>query len=189
MRARRRNISQAKKAAAIEAGGGICVYCGAAATVVDHLIPYAYSQDNTPNNLVPSCADCNAIAGSLVFESMEAKRGYIQDQRSKPRWQRRSPSEATIIATPRLLNNQMHLVPKPKPDAKPVGRPKLNKRTLAIRLDEETYAQLQRIAAIDNRTVNQLISLQLVDVVDRLIGDSPDVATLRHRLRYWALPG
>jgi 5-methylcytosine-specific restriction endonuclease McrA len=39
--------------------GPNCVYCGAIATDVDHLIPIAAGGDDSPANLRPACARCN----------------------------------------------------------------------------------------------------------------------------------
>jgi 5-methylcytosine-specific restriction endonuclease McrA len=39
--------------------GTVCVYCGAPATDVDHLLPIADGGDDSLANLRPSCAACN----------------------------------------------------------------------------------------------------------------------------------
>ena len=42
---------------------GCCVYCGAPADTVDHVVPYARSQDNSLDNLVAACRSCNSRKG------------------------------------------------------------------------------------------------------------------------------
>ena len=44
--------------------GDRCVYCGAVATCVDHVVAKANGGRDTPENLVPACAACNARKGA-----------------------------------------------------------------------------------------------------------------------------
>lgn len=63
-----------------------CEYCGLPADTVDHVKPVAYTNaiehlakiSNT--KLVYCCRECNSIAGSRVFQSLAAKRAYIQQR-------------------------------------------------------------------------------------------------------------
>jgi len=57
--------------------GRTCTYCGNRATCIDHIIPWSYCQSNEPTNLAPACEECNLIAGSKVFDTLELKRDYI----------------------------------------------------------------------------------------------------------------
>lgn len=57
-----------------------CVYCGWDFEQIDHLVPHSLTGDDSPQNLVGACALCNGVAGAKVFESFEAKRGYILQQ-------------------------------------------------------------------------------------------------------------
>ena len=57
--------------------GQTCVYCGEKATCIDHIIPWSYCRSSEPTNLVPSCQECNSVAGSTVFDTFEMKRDYI----------------------------------------------------------------------------------------------------------------
>lgn len=41
--------------------GGICVYCGADATEIDHVIPVRYGGKSIKNNLVCVCKRCNRL--------------------------------------------------------------------------------------------------------------------------------
>ncbi len=44
--------------------GGICVYCGADATCVDHVVPMVRGGGDEMENLVASCTLCNLRKGS-----------------------------------------------------------------------------------------------------------------------------
>lgn len=46
--------------AEILAANPVCVYCGAPATTVDHVIPVAKGGTSDPGNLVAACIACNA---------------------------------------------------------------------------------------------------------------------------------
>ena len=70
--------------------GGACVYCGERATCLDHINPLSYTGDNSEDNLVASCQLCNAIAGSLVFDTFEAKREYVVGELGKPKYANRN---------------------------------------------------------------------------------------------------
>jgi hypothetical protein len=62
--------------------GSMCFWCREEpATCIDHCIPYSWDQNNSIDNLVPSCVTCNALAGSKMFESVEHKRQYIMGRR------------------------------------------------------------------------------------------------------------
>lgn len=68
-----------------------CVYCGQNATCKDHVMPLKVASQLDLTNkylwekikhlmvLVPSCSECNSIAGSEVFENIRDKRSYIQN--------------------------------------------------------------------------------------------------------------
>jgi hypothetical protein len=64
-----------------------CVYCGVRATCRDHFLPLsvmtliADSIEHVRGKvLIPSCAECNALAGNKVFPTIAAKRRYIQSR-------------------------------------------------------------------------------------------------------------
>lgn len=64
--------------------GSLCFWCREEpATCIDHVVPYSWDQDNSIENLVPSCALCNAIAGSKVFDGIEHKRQYILNRKER----------------------------------------------------------------------------------------------------------
>lgn len=71
-----------------------CEYCGEPAQARDHVVPRAfrYSMDGTRElqillarmpDTVPSCHECNSIAGSDVFQSLDEKRQHIQKRLSE----------------------------------------------------------------------------------------------------------
>jgi hypothetical protein len=67
--------------------GGICVYCGVPATSADHFVPLSVIDalsdviaDRKGLVLVPCCGQCNSIAGARMFNTIGAKRRYIQDR-------------------------------------------------------------------------------------------------------------
>lgn len=45
-----------------------CVYCGAPAEHMDHVIPKAQGGSDDPTNLVPACASCNIKKGARTPE-------------------------------------------------------------------------------------------------------------------------
>ena len=47
---------------------------------IDHIVPHCSSKDNSLNNLLPSCRDCNSIKG--VF-NIEEFRNYLQENKNK----------------------------------------------------------------------------------------------------------
>ena len=68
---------------------GRCTYCGISATERDHVVPLSFqragkriAQSRTfrdqPDNIVPCCRECNAIASDKVFSSIFEKRSYIK---------------------------------------------------------------------------------------------------------------
>ena len=67
-----------------------CVYCFKEAACVDHIIPWSYKHDDSPDNLVASCQLCNCIASNKVFESFGAKWDYIDKRKKK--WEKRKPT-------------------------------------------------------------------------------------------------
>lgn len=78
---RRTSVSPERRWAIIERAGGICIYCGLPAVCVDHVVPYSYSQDNSDDNLVAACRWCNAHLSNMTFDSVRAKREYLQTQK------------------------------------------------------------------------------------------------------------
>jgi len=69
-----------------------CIYCGEYATDLDHVMPLhiVSTLDMTGENvrkelkqglsLVPSCSECNSMAGSAPFDLIRDKREYVQNK-------------------------------------------------------------------------------------------------------------
>lgn len=67
---------------------GICQYCGEMADTIDHVIPYSYGGRDELDNLVAACRPCNFFVSDMVFDTIEAKRAYIQGKMETARYQR-----------------------------------------------------------------------------------------------------
>ncbi len=76
--------------------GYVCAYCEGLADEIDHVVPYVYSQDNSDDNLVASCRDCNGMVSSMVFNSFEDKKVYILEKRSTRKWRKRIAARVSI---------------------------------------------------------------------------------------------
>lgn len=48
----------------------------------DHMVPWSYSGDNSPKNFVAACRLCNSWKGSIMFQSVDEARVYLNG-----RWQ------------------------------------------------------------------------------------------------------
>lgn len=66
-----------------QARGDACLYCGGVADSVDHVLPWSYCPDNSTNNLVPACMECNGIASNLIFANLNEKVRYVVRQRQR----------------------------------------------------------------------------------------------------------
>lgn len=66
-----------------------CVYCGAFATDMDHLLPRSWTGDSIRQLVptVPSCGDCNGALSDTV-EPRISERALIAAQRLRQRWAR-----------------------------------------------------------------------------------------------------
>jgi 5-methylcytosine-specific restriction endonuclease McrA len=49
----------------------------------DHLVPYSYLQSNDSDNFVAACHICNGIKGSLMFQTVEEARVYVNIELQK----------------------------------------------------------------------------------------------------------
>ncbi|MFA5376901.1 MAG: HNH endonuclease [Dehalococcoidia bacterium] len=94
----------------IEYYGTTCYYCRKEiATTIDHVVPYSWDQDNDIENLVPACALCNALAGNMMFESVDHKRQYILGERKKRVNQRAICTDCMLPFTYRTHSPSMFL--------------------------------------------------------------------------------
>lgn len=58
----------------------LCVYCGDYAAEIEHVIPRV---SRLPTYTVPSCRECNGIAGGLLFIGLKQKSEYIRSRLRK----------------------------------------------------------------------------------------------------------
>jgi len=56
-----------------------CTYCDGIADVIDHVIPRSFRLDDSEENLVAACRQCNGILGHKIFDSLEDKVEYVRD--------------------------------------------------------------------------------------------------------------
>lgn len=82
----RPGFTEGLKARILERDGYVCIYCGADATEVDHIIPYSFIHDNDESNLVSCCRDCNLISHDRIFNSFSDKFAFISKNRSSIHW-------------------------------------------------------------------------------------------------------
>ena len=82
----KRTLSRSKRDRILRDSNWMCIFCGDPADVVDHIVPFAYSEDDKESNLAASCSVCNTIAGSKVFDRFIEKQTYILEERLKNRW-------------------------------------------------------------------------------------------------------
>ena len=89
--------------------GGKCVYCGAKATEIDHVIPRAKGGTNSTYNLVASCRSCNKKKSNLSLKDFgkTMKKDYSHLEPKK------LPKDAAIVQTARnyMVREISNLVP------------------------------------------------------------------------------
>ena len=90
MRKQRRLVYRKHWNALVRSTFGECYYCGDIPSVIDHILPVSAGGSHEFDNLVPSCALCNLIAGAKVFDSLEDKRIYVIKRRNQKRKLRRA---------------------------------------------------------------------------------------------------
>lgn len=90
---------------------GRCIYCNIqfgdiisikngyriSKAILDHFIPFSFTQNNRKDNFVVSCQVCNSIKSNFHFSSIEKARKYIQDVRTRKGMVPIYPSEAVKI--------------------------------------------------------------------------------------------
>lgn len=52
----------------MESSNGKCVYCGAKATSIDHVIPVAHGGSSRRGNLLPACGSCNSRKKTMSLQ-------------------------------------------------------------------------------------------------------------------------
>lgn len=63
-----------------------CFYCGVSFDVLhvpywDHFIPFSYSLNNSADNFVASCLECNCVKNDKFFDTKEEAIRYVKEQR------------------------------------------------------------------------------------------------------------
>lgn len=91
-----RELRENDKYKILERDGYVCAYCLGDASEVDHIIPWSWGHDDTEDNLVSCCRDCNAIAYDKVFQSLQEKYTYINTVRQSNKWQKKFKSRVSI---------------------------------------------------------------------------------------------
>lgn len=108
----RRNRRRARKSAAEVSGpvpasvyaairaSGPCVYCGAAAQTVEHIVPLARGGWEHPDNLVPACGPCNSSKSAKLLAEWDPERvAYAIEASEKvaQAWRARDAREADAL--------------------------------------------------------------------------------------------
>lgn len=78
-------LTPKKKEEILDRDARRCIYCGEEATVIDHIIPWDWAHDNSDNNLVAACQNCNHMAGDKIFDSLATKAAYLDERRKHKR--------------------------------------------------------------------------------------------------------
>ncbi len=55
---------------------GFCIYCGADAYTIDHMIPISRGGTNRPENRIPACQSCNNEKGNMTYDEYMIWRKY-----------------------------------------------------------------------------------------------------------------
>ena len=76
---------------------GKCVYCGAKATEIDHIVPRAKGGTDSIHNLVASCRSCNEIKSNLTLKAF----GKIMNKDFSYLKPKRLPKHASIVQSAR----------------------------------------------------------------------------------------
>lgn len=77
--------------------GGKCVYCGAKATEIDHVIPRAKGGTNSVYNLVASCKACNQMKSNQTLKAF----GKIMNRDYSHLEPKKLPKDAAIVQSAR----------------------------------------------------------------------------------------
>lgn len=93
------DLTRKQKDKILQRDGYICVYCLGLASDVDHIIPWDWNHDNSEDNLVASCSDCNHIATDKMFSSFEEKYEYINMIRKTKHWQKKLKKKVSVCTT------------------------------------------------------------------------------------------
>lgn len=92
---KRKKLTEARKRKIIGIQNGICIYCDLSfrspvyrnskrikkSITFDHFVPWSYSQNDDPRNVVAACSICNEIKSWFTFRDLDECRDYIAQQR------------------------------------------------------------------------------------------------------------
>ena len=98
MRSKRKNI-EGIRLRILDRDDFTCVYCDEPALEVDHILPWSWNGDDSEENLVASCRDCNSIASNKIFPSFQDKKEYILTIRSTLKWQKKFRARTSICTS------------------------------------------------------------------------------------------
>lgn len=91
-----RTLTQYDKQRILERDGYVCAYCLGVADEVDHILPWDWNHDDSENNLVACCRDCNSIANDKIFSSMQEKYEYINSVRKGKKWTKKLTNRVSV---------------------------------------------------------------------------------------------
>lgn len=88
---------------------GKCVYCGAKATEIDHVIPRASGGTDSTYNLVASCKSCNQMKSNLTLKAF----GKLASKDFSKLTPKKLPKDAAIVQSARnyMVKEIVRLVP------------------------------------------------------------------------------
>jgi 5-methylcytosine-specific restriction endonuclease McrA len=66
--------------------GGRCVYCGAVATSIDHVVPRSRGGSHTWDNVVSACHRCNHLKADRAVHELGWRLHVVPQQPSGPAW-------------------------------------------------------------------------------------------------------
>lgn len=89
--------------------GGRCVYCGAKATEIDHIVPRSSGGTNSAYNLAASCRSCNQMKSNLTLKAF----GKLMNRDYSHLKPKKLPKDASIVQLARnyMVKEVTKLVP------------------------------------------------------------------------------
>ena len=94
-----RKCKESRRLDVLERDDFTCVYCENPGIEVDHILPWDWNGNDSEENLVACCRDCNSIAGDKIFPSFQEKKDYILIVRSSSRWQKKFKARTSICTS------------------------------------------------------------------------------------------
>lgn len=78
-----RTLSNMEKRKIHERDDYTCQYCLSPSECIDHILPYSFYPDDSPDNLVAACNMCNLLASNRIFKDFVDKKLFIVDAVTK----------------------------------------------------------------------------------------------------------